>query len=210
MYIDSKCKICRRAGQKLFLKGERCLGPKCAMIKKSYPPGKKGKRRMSPLSEYGKELREKQKLKNWYGLREDQFKKYVKEVLKKKGTEKVTGAELIKKLETRLDNVIFRLGFTSSRSHAKQLVGHGYFLVNGKEVNIPSYQVKKGDIITFRSSENKKKIFQQIATAIKKYQLPSWLKLDKEKLEGKIINYPTIEETIPPAELLSIFEFYSR
>ena len=210
MYINSKCKICRRAGQKLFLKGERCSTPKCSMIKKPYPPGKKGKRRVSPLSEYGKELREKQKLKNWYGLREIQLKKYVKEILKKKGRVKDAGAELVKKLETRLDNVIFRLGFTNSRSQAKQLVGHGYFLVNGKEIDIPSYHAKKEDKITIRQQKIKKKILQHLTTVIKKYQPPSWLQLNKEKLEGKIISYPTLEEAAPPAELSSIFEFYSR
>lgn len=210
MYIDSKCKICRRAGQKLFLKGEKCLTPKCPMVKKPYPPGKKGKRRLSPLSEYGKELREKQKLKNWYGLRETQLKNYVKNVFKKRGRVEDVGTELIKKLETRLDNVIFKFGFSNSRSQAKQLISHGYFLVNGKKIDIPSYQVKKEDKISIQPQKLKKKIFQNLTTTLKKYQPPSWLQLDREKLEGKVIGYPTLEEVAPPAELSSIFEFYSR
>ncbi len=180
------------------------------MIKKPYPPGQKRKRRSSSLSEYGKELKEKQKLKNWYGLKETQLKKYVKEILQKKGTVKDTGEELVKKLENRLDNVIFKLGFVQSRSQARQLVSHGYFLINLKENNIPSYRVKKGDRITIRSQKLKKKIFQNLVTYLKKHQLPSWLQLDKEKLEGKVIGMPTFKEAMPPAELSSIFEFYSR
>jgi len=207
---NSKCKICRRLGVKLFLRGERCLSPKCPMVKKPYSPGQKRKRRLSPLSEYGKELKEKQKLKNWYGLKEIQLKKYVKEILQKRGKVKDTGEELIKKLENRLDNVIFRLGFTQSRAQARQLVNHGYFLVNTKENNIPSYQVRKGDKINVRSQKLKKKIFQNLATSLKKYQTPPWLQLDKEKLEGKVIGTPTLEEAMPPAEISSIFEFYSR
>lgn len=180
------------------------------MIKKPYPPGQKRKRRLSPLSEYGKELKEKQKLKNWYGLKEAQLKKYVKGILQERGRVKDAAEELIKKLENRLDNVIFRLGFAQSRSQAGQLVSHGYFLVNVKENNIPSYQVKKGDRIGIRSQKLKKKIFQNLAASLKKYQTPTWLQLEKEKLEGKIIGTPTLEETAPPAEISSIFEYYSR
>lgn len=206
---NEKCKICRRSGQKLFLKGEKCFSPKCPIIKRSYPPGQRGKRRSSPLSEYGRELREKQRLKFWYNLREAQLRKYVKEVLIKRGGGEAANL-LIKKLESRLDNTIFRLGFATSRSQARQLVVHSYFLVNEKRVKSPSYQVKKGDKITVSPSKKGKKIFQSILLYLKKYHPSSWLKIDKEKLEGEIIADPILEEAAPPAELSSIFEFYSR
>lgn len=208
--IDSKCKICRRAGQKLFLKGEKCFTPKCTIVRKPYPPGKKGKRRVSPLSEYGKELREKQKLKNWYNLRERQFKKYVKGVLTKRGRVEDPAAILIKMLEGRLDNVLFRLGFANSRPQARQFIGHGHFLVNAKKVNIPSYQTKKGDKIQLLPSRAKRKIFQGLNLTLKKHKPPSWLELNPEKLEGKIIGEPSIQEISLPIEISTIFEFYSR
>jgi len=191
---------------KLFLKGEKCLSPKCPMIKKSYPPGEKGKMRVKALSEYGKELREKQKLKNWYNLEERQFRKYVKESLKKPDAANL----LVKTLESRLDNVIFRLGFSSSRSQARQLISHGHFLVNGKVVNIPGYLVREGDKITISPRSGKKVIFQNLKNLLKKYKTPSWLELNAEKLEGKVIGLPTLEEAAPPVEISAIFEHYSR
>ena len=208
--LNSKCKICRRLGVKLFLKGERCLSPKCAMVKRAYPVRKRGKRRTSSLSEYGKELREKQKLKNWYNLSEKQFQTYVKKILKKGAKEEDTATLLIRKLEKRLDNVIFRLGFTSSRVHARQLVNHRHFFVNDKKVNIPSYQVKKGDKISVHPSSAKLALFQALSEYLKKYQTPSWIKLDAKKMEGKIIGEPSIEEVSPPVEMSAIFEYYSR
>lgn len=207
--INSKCKICRRLGQKLFLRGERCLSPKCTIIKRPYPPGIKKKRRGGGLSEYGKELREKQKLRFWYGLEEKQMKNYVKDILAKRGKEDAELA-LINKLESRLDNVIFRLGFASSRAQARQLVNHGFFAVNNKKTNYPSYQVKKGDVISINPSSQKKNIFKDLKIKIKKYKTPSWITLDAEKLEGKIAGKPTLEEAAPPAEISAIFEFYSR
>ncbi len=179
------------------------------MIKRPYPPGKKGKRRPSPLSEYGRELREKQRLKLWYNLREAQLRRYAKEILRKKGRAETVDL-LIKKLEGRLDNLIFRFGLASSRLQARQLVSHGYFLVNGKKVRSPSYQAKKGDKITILPQKKEKKIFQNLTSSLKKYQLPSWLKINKENLEGEVIGEPTLEEANPPAELSSVFEFYSR
>lgn len=207
--LNAKCKICRRLGQKLFLKGERCFSPKCSMVKKAYPPGIKKKRRSRGFSEYGKELREKQKLKFWYGLNEKQFKNYIKKTLSKRGKED-TESTLIEKLESRLDNVIFRLGFANSRFQARQMVNHGHFQVNSRKVNYPSYQVKKGDLISILPSSLGKNIFQNLKTKIKKYTPPAWLKLDKEKLEGKVISLPTLEEAVPPAEISAIFEYYSR
>src|SRR4030042_2070472 len=205
---DSKCKICRRLGVKLFLRGERCLSPKCPMVRKPYPPGQKGKRRPRPLSEYGKELKEKQKLRNWYNLKEGQFKNYVKAALGKRGKEDAA-ALLIKTLERRLDNVVFRLGFDSSRAAARQIVSHCHILVNEKPINIPSYLVKKGDKIQIKTGSAKKGISRNLPSILKKHTPPSWLSLEAEKLEGKVKNLPTIEEAAPPAEISSIFEFYS-
>lgn len=207
--IGTKCKICRRLGQKLFLKGEKCFSPKCPMIKRPYPPGNRRKKRFSSLSEYGRELREKQRLKQWYNLREAQLRKYVKEVLEKKGKLETVDL-LIRKLEGRLDSIIFRIGFAISRSQAKQLVSHGYFLVNNKKVKSPSYQVKTGDKITISPHKKNKKISQDLFSTIKKYQPPSWLKLDKENLEGEVVGKPTLKEVDPPVEISSVFEFYSR
>ena len=208
--LNAKCKICRRLGVKLFLKGEKCLSPKCPMVKKAYPPGQKGKRRVKSLSEYGKELREKQKLKNWYNLKERQFRKYVKEALEKRRKMEDAGTVLIKTLESRLDNVVFRLGFASSRRLAKQLISHRHFLVNDKVINIPSYLVKKGDKIKIRPTSCKKTVFQNLSTLLKKYETPAWLELNIEKLEGKITGKPSLEEVAPPVEISSIFEYYSR
>lgn len=180
------------------------------MVKKPYPPGLRKKKRGRAPSEYGKELREKQKLKKWYNLKEKQFRNYVKEVLEERGGAEDAETILIKKLETRFDNIIFRLGFANSRPKARQMVSHRHFLVNGKTVNIPAYHVKKGDIITVRPSSVKKPIFQNIATDLKKYNPPSWLQMDIKSLEGKVVGYPTFEEVSPPAEVSAIFELYSR
>ncbi len=207
---NNKCKICRRLGVKLFLKGERCLSSKCSMTRRIYPPGMRRKRRKSIITEYGKELQEKQKIKNWYSLRERQFKKYVKEVFKKRGGTENIAVLLIKKLESRLDNVIFRLGFASSRVQAKQFVSHNHFLVNGKVVNIPSYQVKEGDNIGLNPRSQGKSMFRNLPTILKKYKPPVWLKFNLKKLEGEVIGTPSLEEVAPPAEISSIFEFYSR
>jgi len=208
--VNQKCKICRRLGVKLFLKGEKCLSPKCPMIKKPYPPGEKGKRRSGGLSEYGKELREKQKLKNWYNLKEKQFRKYVKEVLESRGKVEDASALLVKKLECRLDNIIFRLGFATSRAQARQLISHGHFLLNGKPVDIPSIQLKKGDKINVHPAFQKSTFFRDILTTLKKHKTPSWLELDVKRFEGKVIGEPSLEEAAPPAEIPVIFEFYSR
>jgi len=180
------------------------------MVKRPYPPGQKGKRRKSPPSEYGKELREKQKLKILYNLNERQFKNYVKKVLEKRGKVEDASALLNKLLESRLDNVVFRLGFAISRAQARQLVSHGYFLVNGKSMNLPSHQLKKGDVISLKSPKIKKAIFKNLNNLLKKYKTPSWLELDVEKLEGKVIGQPSLEEVAPPVEISAIFEFYSR
>jgi len=180
------------------------------MVRRPYPPGEKGKRRKGGLSEYGRELREKQKLRYWYNLEESQFQKYVKEILEKRGRVEDAVSLLIKKLESRLDNVIFRLGFAVSRAQARQLVSHGHFLLNGKPVNIPSIEVKKGDKITPHPSFQKSSFFRNILITLKKHKPPSWLELDIKKLEGKVKGEPSVEEAAPPAEIPVIFEFYSK
>lgn len=205
-----KCKICRRLGDKLFLKGERCLSPKCAMVRKPYSPGQKKKRRPGQLSEFGKELKEKQKLKNWYNLGERQFRKYVKDVLKQQSRTEDAGTRLIQVLESRLDNVVFRLGFASSRSQARQFVSHHHFLVNDRVVDVPSFLFSKGDKIKIRPSSLKKNMFKDLPTTIKKHTAPSWLSLNPSKLEGEVKSLPTFEEAAPPVEVSAIFEFYSR
>jgi len=206
----NKCKICRRAGDKLFLKGDRCNSPKCSMVRKPYSPGQKGKRRPKPLSEYGKQLKEKQKLKNWYNLRETQFSNYVKGVLKKKSGAEGAPTKLIQVLEKRLDNVVYRLGFAASRNEARQLVSHRHILVNGKVVNIASFSVKKDDKIQIRPLSLKKGVFKDLTTALKKYSTPSWLLLKADQFEGTVSSEPVFEEATPPIELSAVFEFYSK
>ncbi len=205
-----QCKTCRRLGQKLFLKGDRCFSPKCAMIKRAYAPGPQRKRRGGAASEYKKSLEEKQTLKKWYGMGERQFKRYVKETLEKMGKVDDVSSELIRRLEKRLDNVVFRLGFAKSRAQARQLVSHGYFLINGKPVNIPSYQVKKNDVLLIKENKKAKAVFRELANELKRREVPSWLQLDKNKLESKAIGEPNLDEVKPPAEISLIFEFYSR
>jgi len=180
------------------------------MIKKPYPPGPKAKKRVKALSEYGKELREKQKLKNWYNLEEKQFSNYVKAILKARGKVADAGAALIQTLESRLDNVVFKLGFASSKLAARQLVSHRHFMINDRPINISSYLVKKGDKVSVNPNSLKKSTFQKLPSILKKYNPPSWLKLEAEKLEAKVIDLPNLDEAAPPAELSAIFEFYSK
>lgn len=205
-----QCKTCRRLGQKLFLKGERCFSQKCAMVKRAYAPGPQKKRKGGSPSAFKKSLEEKQTLKKWYGLSERQFKRYTKETLEKMGKVEDVSAEFIRKLEKRLDNVVFRLGFAKSRAQARQMVSHSYFLVNNKSVNIPSYTTKKGDVVSIKEHKKQKGVFKELSAQLKRYEAPTWLNLDKEKLEGKIVAEPALEEVNPPAEISLIFEFYSR
>lgn len=205
----TNCKVCRRLGQKTFLKGERCLSPKCAFIRRPYAPGPKRKRRGGSFSEFAKELKEKQKLRKYYGLGERQFRNHVKFVLQKRGQGGDATLLLLKELERRLDNVVFRLGFARSRREAKQMVSHGYFLVNEKPVNISSFATKKGLKVSFKENKKEKAIFKSLSPALKSYQQPKWLDLDKEKMEGKIVAEPTAED-VNNIDISSIFEFYSR
>jgi small subunit ribosomal protein S4 len=180
------------------------------MIKRPFPPGIQKKRKGGSPSEYKKSLEEKQTLKKWYGLSERQFKRYVKETLEKMDKVDDVSNELIRRLEKRLDNVIFRLGFAKSRVQARQLVSHGYFLINGKPVNIPSYQVKKDDVVAVKENKKAKGIFKGLADELKRKEIPAWLSLNKDKLESKAIGEPNLDEVKPPAEISLIFEFYSR
>lgn len=180
------------------------------MVKRAYAPGPQKKRKGGSPSEYKKSLEEKQTLKKWYGLSERQFKRYVEETLEKMGKVQDVSAELIKKLERRLDNTVFRLGFAKTRAQARQLVSHSYFLINGKPVNIPSYQVKKGDVISLKETKKKKGAFKELAEDLKRKEVPAWLIMDKQKLSATASGEPNLEEVNPPAEIPLIFEFYSR
>ena len=195
------CKKCRRLGQSV------CGRDNCALHRKPNKPGVPSKRR-TRISEYGRQLAEKQKLKLIYGLREKQFRNYFNKASKKRGQ---TGESLMFLLEARLDNVVFRLGLASTRRQARQLVSHGHFTVNGRKVNIPSYSVKQGDVIAIRSFSKDKKSFEDLAVTIKKYDPPVWLKLDRNKFEGEVIASPSKELVGDvPVEIAQIVEFYSR
>jgi len=204
------CKICRRQNQKLFLKGDRCFSPKCPFVKRPYPPGPKKKRNPRGLSEYGKQLSEKQKLQNYYGINAGQFATYVKNVLGKRGKVEDAGLFLIQQLEGRLDNVIFKSGLARSRKEARELVSHRYFLVNNKPVNIASFKTKKDDEIALKTTKKNKGIYKTLESQLKNYQTPSWLSLDKESLKVKVISQPVIDDVGLPVDISSIFEFYSR
>lgn len=197
-------------GVKLFLRGDKCLSPKCPMVKKPYPPGEKKKRPVRGFSEFGKELKEKQKLRNWYNIQEKQFRGYVENVLDARGKIEDPAEFLIQTMEKRLDNVVFRMGLASSRPKARQMVSHGHFLVNGRPINIPSYLVRKGEKISVKQSSLGKALFKGASQSLKKYTPPSWIELNAEKLEGKIIKDPNIEEAAPPADVSVVFEYYSR
>lgn len=207
MIIKEKCKKCRRANQKLFLKGDRCSTQKCAMVKRPYAPGVHGKSRRRRFSEYGSQLAEKQKIRYTYGISEKQFKNYFKEAINQKENK---GEFLVKKLESRLDNVIFRLGWARSRSLARQIVSHGHILVNGRKVNISSYQVKEGDVIKLKEGSKKLALFKELKTILKKYKLPVWLSLDLDKVEGKIKGSPEISDLSSIGEVNMVIEYYSR
>lgn len=203
---NSKCAQCRRAGEKLMLKGEKCLGPKCALTKRNYPPGVHGTgRKRFKISGYGKQLREKQKVKRMYGILERQFANYVAEAEKKVGD---TGKFLITYLESRLDNVVYRMGLSQARISARQIVSHGHVMVNGRKVDIPSYRVKVGDTVALRENAKNKKIFQGIGERLVKFETPSWLSLDVKTLSARILNVPMLEN--PNFNSKVIIEFYSR
>ena len=205
-YTDAVCRMCRREGQKLFLKGDRCYTPKCALECRAYAPGQHGQNR-SKTSEYGTQLREKQKAKRYYGLLENQFRNYFEMAERRPGQ---TGENLLAILESRLDNVVYRLGFAMSRAEARQLVSHGHFTVNGRKVNIPSYLVKPGMVISLKdSSKSLEKIKANVeANAFR--QPPKWLEYDANNMIAKVTAVPAREDIDLPIEEHLIVELYSK
>ena len=205
-YTDEQCRICRREGQKLFLKGSRCYSDKCSISRRNYAPGQHGQKR-AKLSEYGTQLREKQKTKSYYGVGEKQFRKYFEIASNKKG---VTGDNLLQILECRLDNVVYRLGFGASRAQARQLVNHGQFEVNGQKVDIPSYLVKAGDVITVRENKKENGAIKVNVEANAARPVPAWLELNNETLSGKVVRLASREDVDIPVEEHLIVELYSK
>ena len=203
-YTEADCRLCRREGMKLFLKGERCLSKKCAMEKRPVIPGQHGQGRKK-VTEYGKQLREKQKVKRAYGLLEKQMRAYYTEAERLSG---VTGETMLSLIERRLDNVVYRMGIGASRAEARQIVNHGHVCVNGRRVNIPSYQVKAGDIISIKENKRALEMFKSLKEV--KVVLPKWLEFDATKLEGKVLDLPKRDDIDLTIEEHLIVEHYSR
>jgi small subunit ribosomal protein S4 len=208
-YTDAVCRLCRREGQKLFLKGERCLSPKCAFERRSYPPGTHARKSQfrRNQSDYALQLREKQKVKRIYGVMERQFRRYFRYSLRTKG---LTGATLLSVLESRLDNVVYRLGFASSRAQARQLVRHGHITVNGRKTNIPSFLVKPEDVIAVRTESRSRSYFRNLSEYLGERPAPQWLSLDAAGMSGKVLARPAREDIDIPVNEQLIVEFYSR
>ena len=204
--LGPKCRVCRREGMKLFLKGERCLTEKCSIERRSYPPGEHGRGRIKQ-SEYLLQLSEKQKARRYYGLLEKQFRNYYDKASKGLGA---TGENLLRMLETRLDNVVYRMGFASSRPQARQIVGHGHFSLNGRPTNIPSAQVREGDKIEVRDRSKKTTFFKTAAQTLRSSNQPEWVSVDAEKLAGTVVSLPRRDQM--PLELNEhlVVEYYSR
>lgn len=206
--LEAKCKQCRRAGEKLFLKGERCFSAKCAIVKRNYPPGAHGAKGKRRPTDYGLQLAEKQKAKKIYSLLEKQFKITFEKAKNKKGN---AGENFIRLLEMRLDNVVYRLGLATSHDWARQLISHGHIMVNGKKVTIPSCQLKGGDIIKIKEGSKKSKQFIRLEAAFKNAKIPGWLNLDVKELTAKVLHAPTSDDLkIINFNPQIIVEFYSR
>ena len=207
---DPKCKICRRAGEKLFLKGDKCFTPKCIFEKRPGPPGKpiNERKHRSMVTEYGTQLKAKQKVRNVYGLSETQFRRYVKEATTEKGGSPVN--RLYDKLERRLDNVVFRLGFAQSRTQARQMVSHGHFLVGKRKITIPSYNVGDNEVVSVRVGSQKSVLLQGGAERMKKHPIPSWIIADVAKAEATIKGTPKYDKNELGFNFQSVIEFYSR
>ncbi|GAB5046883.1 30S ribosomal protein S4 [Thermodesulfovibrio sp. TK110] len=205
-YTGPLCRLCRREGMKLFLKGTRCYTEKCAFERRKYPPGQHGHNR-GKLSDYGLQLREKQKVKRIYGVMERQFKNYFEKATKMKG---VTGENLLKLLERRLDNVVYRMGFALNRRQARQLVNHGYFIVNGRKVDIPSYLVRPGDIIEIIQSGKELEIIKESLALAEQRGFPEWVEVNIEEMKGKFVRLPERDEIQLPVQEQLIVEFYSK
>jgi small subunit ribosomal protein S4 len=206
-YIGPVCRLCRREGMKLFLKGERCYTEKCAIEKRNFPPGQHGKTRKAKLVGYGLQLREKQKVKRIYGVLEDQFRRYFEAAARQRG---ITGEVLLQLLERRLDNVVYRLGLATSRPQARELVRHGHFVVNGRKVDIPSYQVRAGDVVGVRPGSQKAAAIQHAMEEVKGRGIPEWLQFEAEKQAGRVVSLPTREQINLPVQEQLIVELYSK
>lgn len=205
--LEAKCKQCRREGEKLYLKGDKCFGPKCPVTRRPFKPGQHGPTSRTRPTPYGLQLREKQKAKNTYGILEKQFRNYFLSATRRLGN---TGEFLVQMLELRLDNVVFRLGFAKSRALARQLVNHGHVRVNGKKVTIASFQAKAGDVITLSGRIGKSKLFADETARLEKYQTPTWLHLEAATKTGKILTVPAGAELKQNFDPKLIVEFYSR
>ena len=205
-HTESLCRLCRRENLKLFLKGERCYTEKCAYDRRNYPPGQHGQARKK-FSDYGTQLREKQKVKRMYGILENQFRNIFKEADRQKG---ITGETLLSLLERRLDNIVYRLGFANSRNEARQLVRHNHFLVNQSKVNIPSYLVKPGDAIELREKSKKVVRILEALEGVARRGVPQWLELDKDQMKGTVKGLPTREDITIPIQEKLIVELFSK
>ncbi len=209
-YRGPACKLCRREGQKLFLKGERCMSTKCAMERRAYPPGQHGRERQFRRgrdSDYARQLREKQKLRRIYGVLEKQFRRYYKDAVRRQG---LTGENLLTILESRLDNVVYRLGFADSRAQARQLVLHRHFWCNGRPTNIPSRLIKPGDLLSVRQQSRQETYFRERVQIMEERGVPGWLSLDLRDMSGRVLNLPSREEIDLPINEHLIVEYYKR
>lgn len=208
-YLGSVCKLCRREGMKLFLKGERCMGPKCAMERRAYIPGQHGKSEQfrQRMSDYGQQLREKQRARRIYGVMEAQFRRYYEIAQRLRGQ---TGANLLVILESRLDNVVYRLGFADSRNQARQLVLHGHFHLNGKRLDIPSALVEAGDVIVVTDPSKQNGYFRDLKEVLEHRSVPEWLSLNAADMVGTVVSLPTREQLDVPLNEQLIVEYYSR
>ena len=206
-YIGPVCRLCRREAMKLFLKGERCYTEKCAIEKRNFPPGQHTKSRRQKLLGYGLQLREKQKVKRIYGVLENQFRRYFEMAERQRG---ITGETLLQLLERRFDNVIYRLGLATSRSQARQMVRHGHFLINNRKVDVPSYSLRAGDVVTVRSTSAKNASIQHAIEEVKGRGIPPWLEFDADKLSGRVASLPTRDQINLPVQEQLIVELYSK
>lgn len=206
-YTGPVCRLCRREDMKLFLKGERCYTDKCGYERRSYPPGQHGQSRRKKRSDYGEQLREKQKVKRIYGVLENQFRRYFETAERQRG---ITGETLLQLLERRFDNVIYRLGLSTSRAQARQLVRHGHFLVNGKKVDIPSYSLREGDVVTVRQTSAKNASIAHAMEEVKGRGIPEWLTFDAGAVSGRVVSLPTREQINLPVQEQLIVELYSK
>ena len=205
-YTESVCRFCRRQGMKLFLKGDKCFGPKCPVERRNYAPGEHGQRRRK-LSDYGIQLKEKQKIKNIYGVLERQFRKTFEQAERRPG---ITGENLLQLLEMRLDNLVYRFGWASSRAQARQLVRHGHFKLNGRKTDIPSAQVKPGDIISIRDESRDSEYFKMVVPSMAKKTIPKWLSLEPDGFSGRALAVPSREEIDTNVNEQLVVEYYSR